>query len=215
MGANKSTAVLLFGAPGVGKGTQGRVLNQILGFRHISSGDVFRGLDPDSEEGREYSQYSRQADRGRLVPDDVTIRIFGAVLQRQIETGEIDPEREVFIFDGIPRTVRQAEFLSDWVDVRAVLNFTFSDEDEPVMVERIKCRAEQENRPDDADESIIQHRFQVYRKETAPVLAFYPPDRLHAINSLSTPVEVLRDICNVLAPIYREKLEAAGDPPAH
>lgn len=202
MGASKTSAVLLFGAPGVGKGTQGKILDRIPGFRHISSGDVFRGLAPDSPEAQEVARY---ANRGMLVPDDVTIRVFRSVLQRRMDAGEIDPQREILVLDGIPRTVRQAEFLAEGIEVLAVVQLAFSEADESVMVERLKRRAVVENRPDDADEAVIRRRFEVYRQETARVLAFYPAGRVHRINAVATPIEVLRDVAAALVPVYREK----------
>ena len=73
--------VLLFGAPGVGKGTQGAILGQIPGFYHLSCGDVFRSLNINSEEGREIYQFSS---RGQLVPDELTVRIWTKALHGHI-----------------------------------------------------------------------------------------------------------------------------------
>ena len=196
----RSSAVLLFGAPGVGKGTQGRVLDSILGFRHLSSGDIFRALDEDSPEGREAAEYSNH---GELVPDELAIRIFEAVLQGMIAQGAYVPANEVLVLDGIPRTVRQAEILSKSVDVLAVVSFHYSDED--AIVERIQRRARQQNRPDDADDATIRHRFEVYHRETEPVLQFFPVERVHTINADGAPLRVTRDLLNALIPAIENR----------
>jgi len=191
-------AIVLFGAPGAGKGTQGRILNEIPGFRHVSSGEIFRRLSPDSPEGREAASYT---DRGELVPDDATIRIFHTVMQKSVDRGEYQPDEELLLLDGIPRTLKQAECLADSFDVLAIIQFTLNDEG--VIVERLKRRALQEHRTDDADEETIRHRFEVYRRETAPVLDFYPQSLIHSVNADATPMEVLRETLDVLIPVCR------------
>lgn len=200
MSHNPWPAILLFGAPGVGKGTNGRVLGSILGFHHLSSGEIFRALDAESPEGREAAACSS---RGELVPDDLTIRIFDAVLSEMIARGEYHPEDDVLVLDGIPRTVRQAEMLSDSVDVLAVVSFQFADED--VMVERIRRRAVLENRADDADEETIRRRFEIYRRETEPVLRCYGETRVHAINAEGSPMRVARDLLDALIPAIENR----------
>lgn len=204
METEKFRAIILFGAPGVGKGTQGRILNQIPGFRHVSSGDIFRSLDPESPEGREVASYTN---RGELVPDDVTIRIFHTMMRQSVEKGVYRPAEEILLLDGIPRTVRQAEVLAGSFSVLAVIEFRFSDEE--IMVERLKGRALKEGRLDDADEATIRHRFDVYRQQTAPVLQFYPPELVRSVNADATPIEVLRETLDALIPIYRDQLAAA------
>ena len=195
---NRIPAIVLFGAPGVGKGTQGAVLNAIPGFLHVSSGDIFRALDPDSPEGREVAQYAPQ---GKLVPDELTIRVFNAVLKEMIRRGEFDPDKEVLVLDGIPRTVTQAEILKQTIDVLAVVQFDFIDDN--VIVERIKRRGERHNRPDDADEATIRHRFEVYRRETEPLLQCFPAERVHRVDADATPVEVARNVLDALIPAIR------------
>lgn len=194
---SKISAALLFGAPGVGKGTQGRILSAVPGFHHLASGDMFRGLAPDSEEGIEAAAYSN---KGELVPDDLTIRIFKRALNERIDSARFRPNEELLILDGIPRTVHQAECLQQVVDVLAVVCFGYSDEN--AMVERLKSRAVLENRRDDADEKTIRHRFNVYRSETQPVLSSYPAEIVKTIDALRTPVVVLRDVLDCLIPVW-------------
>jgi adenylate kinase len=191
-------AIILFGAPGVGKGTQGAILNAVPGFRHISSGDIFRALDPDTPEGREVAQYAPQ---GKLVPDELTIRVFNTVLKNMIRRGEFRPEEEMLVLDGIPRTVPQAEILKQSTDVLAVVHLGYINDD--VAIERIKRRGKRHNRPDDADEATIRHRFEVYRQETEPVLECFPPERVHRIDADTTPVEVARNLLDALIPAIK------------
>jgi len=192
----RSPAIVLFGSPGVGKGTVGRVLNQIPGFRHVSSGDVFRSLDPNTAEGKEVAE---RTSRGELVSDELTIRIFRNVVSDWIRDGKYKPTEEALVMDGVPRTVQQAKDLAETVDVLAVVYFVCRNED--VMLQRMKRRATMEGRPDDADEATIRHRFEVYRRKTEPVLRSYPSELVHEIDADPTPAEVVRDVLNVLIPV--------------
>ncbi len=111
-------AILLFGYPGAGKGTQGDCLGSRKGFFHLATGDVFRSLDPDSEHGREFQYY---AAKGLLVPDSLTMAIFRSYLHNQIAAERYQPEKEMLLLDGIPRSVELARILHDVVVVCGVL----------------------------------------------------------------------------------------------
>jgi adenylate kinase len=178
-------AILLFGLPGVGKGTQGQRIGRLLHFRHLSTGELFRSLDPDSSLGREVSSFS---ERGLLVPDELTIRIFHDAISRLIAGGEFDPVQDTLALDGIPRNVNQAKILDGQLRVIRIIYLVSSDEQ--VMIDRMKRRAEVEGRKDDADENVIRRRFDVYRRETKPVLDCYPRDLIVEIDALGTPDEV-------------------------
>jgi adenylate kinase len=178
-------AILLFGAPGVGKGTQGQRIGNLPHFRHVSTGDLFRSLDPDSSLGCEVRSYS---ERGLLVPDELTIRIFQDAIGRLIAAGKFDPARDTLVLDGIPRNVNQAKSLDGPLRVARIIYLVSSDEQ--VMIDRMKRRAELEGRKDDADENVIRRRFDVYRRETKPVLEYYPRDLIAEIDALGTPDEV-------------------------
>lgn len=193
---SKYRTILLFGAPGSGKGTQGKILGSIPNFFHCACGDVFRNLTIENELGRIFIEYSS---RGELVPDEVTIKVWHRSIDAATQTGRFQPQRDTLILDGIPRNPRQAEILSDVLDVRAVFNLTCSDMQK--MVERLQRRALRENRLDDANLSVIQTRLQTYEKETKPVLDFYGPKLVHTIDSTQTPVNVLRDILRIIAQV--------------
>lgn len=197
-------AVLLFGAPGVGKGTQGRVLGAIPGFYHLSCGDVFRALDIGSAEGKEVYRYSS---RGELVPDDLTIRIWAKSLQGQIAVSNFKPREDLLILDGIPRSVRQAELLRDHVDVLGLVYLVCSNEE--AMIHRIRRRAIKENRADDANEQIIRRRFEIYHRESAPVLDCYPAELIHKVDAIGSPAEVLRAVLDCVIPIQNHHFHSA------
>jgi adenylate kinase len=191
----KYKTYLLFGAPGSGKGTQGKVLGAIPGFVHVASGDLFRGLDPKSELGKTFREY---ADRGQLMPDDFTVRLWADHMQRLVAAGKFKPERDCLVLDGIPRNVKQAEMMKDLVEVVKLIHLSAGKTlDE--MVKRLKLRAAKEGRTDDTKEDVIRKRMEVYEKETSPLLRYYLA-QLHAeIDALQTPVEVCRDIMTAVS----------------
>jgi adenylate kinase len=187
-------AILLFGAPGVGKGTQGQRIGQLPHYRHVSTGELFRSLDRDSPLGKEVRSFS---ERGVLVPDELTIRIFQDAIARLVASKQFDPARDTLALDGIPRNVNQAQNLNGALQVVLIIYLVSSDEQ--VMINRMKRRAEVEGRKDDADEDVIRRRFEVYRQETKPVLAFYPRELIAEIDALGTPDEVAAAIKKEMA----------------
>ncbi len=190
----KYRTILLFGAPGAGKGTQGKILGTVPNYFHCACGDVFRNLTIDSELGRTFVQYSS---KGRLVPDKYTVRLWRENIEAQTKLGRFDPERDTLVLDGIPRNRHQAEMLADTLDVIAVFNLTCPDISK--LVERLQRRALRDNRLDDAHLDVIEKRLDVYQNETRPVLDYYGPERVHTIDSMQTPISVLRDILRIIA----------------
>ncbi len=190
----KLRTILLFGAPGSGKGTQGKILGTIPNFYHCACGDVFRNLNADSRLGSVFLDYSS---RGELVPDEATVDLWRNNIQANTMLGRFNPERDTVVLDGIPRNAAQAQMLQGTLDVRALLHLTCPDMDK--MVQRLQRRALRDNRLDDANLDVIRNRLQVYEGETKPVLDFYGPDIVHSIDATQTPVEVLRDILRVIA----------------
>jgi adenylate kinase len=190
---------LIFGVPGAGKGTQGDILTQVPGFFHLSTGVIFRKLDPKSEEGKIVREYSA---RGELAPDDITIRIFVNWLESQRVAERFKPDQQFLLLDGLPRTVQQCKMLEKFIDVKLLLHFVCYDEE--VMISRIRRRAVLENRPDDANESVTRKRFEIYHRETAPILAYYPKSVVREIESTSIPAEVLASCLKHLVPVLKE-----------
>ena len=199
MSADRYRAMLLFGAPGSGKGTQGKLLNALPGFCHVATGDIFRGLDAHSESGRIFHAYS---DRGELVPDELTIRIWREHMHQLIETGAYRPHDQMLCLDGIPRSLNQAHVLDEYITPLSIIHLAARDLD--AMVQRMLRRALKENRDDDADEHVIRNRFEVYRNETQPVLDHYGDHLISQVDPMGTPAQVLCDILKIIAPIQAE-----------
>lgn len=193
-------SVLLVGPPGVGKGTQGTILGHIPGFFHMASGDMFRSLDKQSELGKKFFEYSS---KGLLVPDDLTVELWQQYMQQVIECGKFNPQRDLLLLDGIPRSVNQVDLMKNLIDVLCVVHLTTPDIDQ--MVERMKKRAERQGRHDDADESVIRRRFEVYKNETAPLLAKFDKKHICDVDAVGTPIEVLQNILIQLAPLYQKQ----------
>ncbi|MBS0264292.1 MAG: nucleoside monophosphate kinase [Planctomycetes bacterium] len=199
-------SVLLFGPPGVGKGTQGQILGKIPGFFHLSVGDVFRALDINSPDGKEVYQYSSQ---GMLVPDETTIRIWKRNIDALTILSYYKPHEDLLILDGIPRNQRQAEILEQHVEVLKIIHLKCSDIE--AMVHRIRRRAIRENRVDDAHEDIIRRRFDVYERQTRPVLEYYPKKLIAEVDAFGSPAEVLLNILKDVVPVqnkhFRNEIE--------
>ena len=189
----KLKTVLLFGAPGCGKGTQGKALGTLPGYYHCSCGEVFRSLRLDSELGQVFVKYSSQ---GQLVPDEPTVQLWRQFIDNSQRADKYRPDRDTLLLDGIPRNVRQAELLRDTLDVRVVIHLVCADAAR--LIERLQRRALRENRLDDAQVDVIRDRLDTYEKDTRPVLEFYGADRLREVDGTQKPEAVLRDVLGTL-----------------
>lgn len=183
----------MFGGPGSGKGTQGVILGQMPNLVHLAMGDIFRGLDNESDIGKEFLSYSTQ---GHLVPDELTIRVFTRHVDEQVKAGEIDLNYHTLILDGIPRTVSQVELLRDVIDVKCIVHLVLKDRD--ALIARLLGRAKKSNRPDDVDRAVIENRIEVYERETRPVLDSYHKKLIARVNADQPPLAVLRDVADSL-----------------
>jgi adenylate kinase len=160
--------LILFGPPGSGKGTQAALLCQKYGLVHISTGDLFRGeIKRQSPLGLKAQEY---IDNGQLVPDEVTVAMFASKLDNEIASGA-----KGFIFDGFPRTTKQAEALDDLLRKRKlkisrVLSLVVSDDE---LTQRIVKRGRDSGRSDDTDEKVIRKRITEYNEKTTPVATYY------------------------------------------
>ena len=201
----RPTAILLFGAPGSGKGTQGVVLGGLPGFFHLSSGEIFRSLDPNSDDGVAVAEFTAG---GNLVPDDFTVSLWRNQLAAWIQDGTLDPDRQILLLDGIPRNIAQCEMIAGDIDVKLVLHLAGTDY-EP-LVQRILDRARQQGRPDDADESVVRHRFDVYQSESASVLDYYPAELLGDVDPIGLPGEVLARVLDLVLPVQQRFLASRG-----
>ncbi len=188
--------VLLFGAPGAGKGTQGKILGQIPGFFHLSCGEVFRTLDIGSELGRVFREYSS---RGDLVPDDVTVTMWAENIHAQATLSIYKPHDDLLVLDGIPRNPNQAELMREHINVLRVIHLVCNDKER--MIGRLQRRALKENRADDAKEEVIRRRWEVYEEETFPVLESYPPEMITEVDALGSPANVLQHVLEHVVPV--------------
>ncbi len=192
----KYHTILLFGAPGSGKGTQGKILGSIPNLFHFACGDAFRNLRIEDRMGRLFIEYSS---KGQLVPDEPTIELWAKNIKASTLDGEFNPAHDTLVLDGIPRNAHQAEMLKDTLDVRAVFFLHCSDQSK--MIERLQRRALRENRLDDANLEVIKKRLETYERETKQVLDFYGPELVHTIDATQSPLNVLREILNIIAQI--------------
>ncbi|QEH38359.1 Adenylate kinase [Aquisphaera giovannonii] len=199
--ATRYHAYLLFGMPGSGKGTQGAVLGQLPSLRHISMGDIFRKIPKYGRIGREIEQYTSQ---GRMVPDELTVRIFRQHLHILELQELLIADQHTLILDGLPRCYAQAEMLSSVIEVVQI--FHLGIKDTKVAMERMKARALRENRLDDMNEEVIRRRLNTYYEDTYKTLSFYPPEIVYDVDAGQCMIDVLRDIVNRLAEVKTRSL---------
>ena len=183
--------LVIFGAPGSGKGTQSEILIEQYGLDHISTGDILRGeIKAGSELGKAAKGY---IDAGQLVPDGLIIDMIEKVL------GERKPKKGS-ILDGFPRTVAQAEaldalFAKLGTRVHAVLDLQV---EEAELIDRLLKRGQESGRSDDNLET-IQKRLGVYHAQTAPIAAHYAQQGVHhAIQGSGAISDITARIARVL-----------------
>jgi len=181
----KYRTYLIFGAPGSGKGTQGKTLGTIPRFFHCACGDVFRSIDTRTPLGRAFLEYSS---KGQLVPDEITVELWRVRIQHCVDSHAFKPDIDFLVLDGIPRNVNQAKIMSSIIDVRKVFHLSCPDRDK--LVTRLKKRAIKDNRLDDANEEVIHRRLQVYENESKPLLEYYGEDLIVPVDATEAPVEV-------------------------
>lgn len=180
--------LVIFGAPGSGKGTQSEKLIEEYGLFHVSTGDVLRDhIARGTELGRVADSY---ISLGQLIPDDLMINILADVLDSNPET------KNGVIFDGFPRTIPQAKALKKMLadrqsKVHAVVGLEVEDEE---LVDRLVKRGEQSGRSDDNMETITR-RLEVYHNQTSPLRDYYMSEgKYHAIPGSGSIDEIFSTI---------------------
>lgn len=181
--------IVIFGAPGSGKGTQSDNLIKTYGLFHISTGDVLRdNIKRGTELGKTAKAY---IDKGQLIPDELMISILASVLDDNAEAAA-----KGVIFDGFPRTIPQAEALETMLKERntgvtAVVGLEVLEDE---LVERLIKRGKESGRSDDNLET-IKGRLEVYHNQTSPLQDFYKQKGLyHAIKGTGTIDGIFADI---------------------
>jgi adenylate kinase len=185
----KYRTFLLFGAPGSGKGTQGKTLGSIPRFYHCPCGDVFRSIDTRTKVGKAFLEYSS---KGHLVPDDVTVELWREAIGAAVDAHKFKPDIDTLVLDGIPRNVNQAKIMEEMIAVEKV--FHLSCPDRETLFSRLKKRALKDNRLDDANEQVIQRRLDTYDDESKPVLDYYTSNKIAVVDATQPPAKVLFDI---------------------
>lgn len=181
--------IVIFGAPGSGKGTQSDNLIKTYGLFHISTGDVLRdNIKRGTELGATAKAYM---DKGQLIPDDLMISILADVLDANREAAAPG-----VIFDGFPRTIAQAEALDTMLAERgtAISTVVGLEVPEEELIERILLRGKLTGRSDDNMET-VKSRLDVYHNQTAPLQEYYKAKGLYqAINGLGKIEEIFAEI---------------------
>lgn len=183
--------IVIFGAPGSGKGTQSERIVEKYGINHISTGDVLRAeIKNGTELGKTAKGY---IDQGQLIPDELMIDILASVFDSFEDSKGV-------IFDGFPRTIAQAEALKKMLaergqDVSVMVDLDVPEEE--LMVRLIK-RGKDSGRADDNEET-IKKRLHVYHSQTAPLIDWYKnEEKYQHINGLGTMEGIFAEICEAV-----------------
>ena len=188
--------IVIFGKPGAGKGTQAAFLKSKYQLFHISTGDLFRHhIYNKTALGTLARSYM---DKGDLVPDQVTIDMLK-------DTVENHPEAKGFIFDGFPRTTKQAEALDNFLSERSMkISATLALEaNDDILVKRLINRGKTSGRLDDQDEDKIRNRFEEYKNKTAPLRDFYTEQgKFHSVNGVGSIDEITQRLTELIDGLY-------------
>ena len=183
--------IVIFGAPGSGKGTQSDRIVEKYGINHISTGDVLRAeIKNGTELGKTAKGY---IDQGQLIPDELMIDILASVFDSFKDSKGV-------IFDGFPRTIAQAEALKKMLaergqDVTVMVDLEVPEDE---LMTRLIKRGKDSGRADDNEET-IKKRLHVYHSQTAPLIDWYKNEKKYQhINGLGTMDGIFADICEAV-----------------
>ena len=183
--------IVIFGAPGSGKGTQSERIVEKYGINHISTGDVLRAeIKNGTELGKPAKGY---IDQGQLIPDELMIDILASVFDSFEDSKGV-------IFDGFPRTIAQAEALKKMLaergqDVTVMVDLEVPEDE---LMTRLIKRGKDSGRADDNEET-IKKRLHVYHSQTSPLIDWYKNEKKYQhINGLGTMDGIFADICEAV-----------------
>lgn len=184
--------IVIFGAPGAGKGTQSDKMIDKYGLGHISTGDVLRSeIRMGTDLGKTAKSY---IDQGQLIPDELMVSILAKVYDTYGD------DNKGVIFDGFPRTIPQAEALKKMLadrghKVSAMIELHVP---EAELMKRLLLRGKESGRSDDNEET-IKKRLDVYHKQTAPLCDWYYKEGLHhVVDGLGDVDRIFDDICKII-----------------
>ena len=187
----KMKNIVLFGPPGAGKGTQAEFLKEIYNLVHISTGDVFRfNIKNQTELGLLAKKYM---DEGDLVPDEVTINMLKAEVEKNTEANG-------FIFDGFPRTQSQAKALDEFLAEKGeqINGMVALEVPEDVLITRLLERGKTSGRADDTDEIKIRNRFNEYHTKTAILKNYFQSqNKYYGINGIGSIEDITKRISKI------------------
>ena len=185
--------IVLFGAPGAGKGTQAVMLAEKFELLHLSTGDILRKeIAAGSDLGVQAKNFT---DKGEFVPDEVVIGIIASQITQ-------NPSVKGFIFDGFPRTIAQAEALDKMLEknglkITAMLALEVETEE---LVKRLQIRGESSGRADDMSLEVINNRIDVYHQKTKPIIGYYDEQKkFKAVNGMGSIEEIFARLSQTIA----------------
>ena len=188
----KMKNIVIFGAPGSGKGTQSELLIEKYGLGHISTGDVLREqIKAGTELGKTAASY---IENGQLIPDELMVSILAQVYD------DFGQNHAGVIFDGFPRTIPQAEALKQMLADRGhyVAAMIELDVPEDELMTRLIKRGQMSGRSDDNEET-IRKRLTVYHSQTQPLIEWYKQEGIHHhIDGLGELDRIFNDISKVV-----------------
>ena len=184
--------LILFGPPGSGKGTQSEKLVEKYQLIHLSTGNLLREeISNRTPLGLEAKSFM---DKGQLVPDEVVVGMIDSCLEHHKDAAG-------FLFDGFPRTAAQADALDKLLNLKKteislVLALDVTEEE---LIKRLLNRGKTSGRSDDTNETVIHHRFAVYKNETAPIAEHYKKlRRFQTVKGEGTIDEIFNLICQAI-----------------
>ncbi len=198
--------IVLFGAPGAGKGTQAGKLTERYHFNHISTGDIIR---QEIKDATAFGLTVRDAiSRGELAPDEVVIEMIDNYMHTHREAAGN-------IFDGFPRTIPQAEafdgiLAAHGLGIDVMLELVVPEEE---LVQRILLRGQCSGRADDADESVIRNRIEIYNAQTSTVADYYRSQGKYVpIDGSSSMEKVFGDLCKEIDKLKLHPINSSTSP---